>query len=102
MESEEFKSYKKLKQEYNYLERCYEMEAFDKVIEPVKRECPICFNKMTPKKKIYQCQSGHVFCENCFGKIRESTKVCPFCRVDIANNFIRCRALEEVIEEERN
>ena len=64
MESEEFKSYKKLKQEYNYLERCYEMEAFDKVIEPVKRECPICFNKMTPKKKIYQCQSGHMFCEN--------------------------------------
>ena len=102
MESEEFKSYKKLKQEYDYFERCYKAEAFDKVIQPAKRECPICFNEMTPKKKIYQCQSGHFFCEDCFDKIRESTKKCPFCRIDITNNSIRCRALEEVIEEEAN
>ena len=82
------------------MERCYEAEAFDKVIQHVKRECPMRFNEMTPKKKVYQCPSGHVFCENCFGKIRESTKMYPFCRVDIANNFIRCRVLEEVIEED--
>ena len=102
MESEAFKSYKKLKEEYDYFERCYVAEAFDEVIQPAKRECPICLNGMTPKKKIYQCQSGHFFCEDCFCKIRESTKSCPFCRVDITINSIRCRALEGVIEEEAN
>ena len=102
MEKEEFKSYKKLKQEYDYLNGFYEAGAFDKVIQPAKRECPICYNEMTPKEKIYQCQSKHFFCEDCFSKIRESTKKCPFCRVDIANNSIRCTTLEEVIAEEAN
>ena len=102
IDSDEFKSYKKLKQEYEFFERCYEEEAFHKVIQPTKRECPICITEMTPEKKIYQCQSGHFFCEECFGKIRETTKSCPVCRVDVASNSIRCRALEDVIKEEAN
>ena len=102
IDSDEFKSYKKLKQEYECLERSYEEEAFHKVIQPTKRECPICITEMTPEKKIYQCQSGHFFCEECFGKIRETTKSCPVCRVYIASISIRCRALEDVIKEEAN
>ena len=100
LESKEFKSYQTLKENIDYFERCYEKEAFDKVIQPAKRECPICFEEMAPKKKIYHCQSGHFFCEDCLEQIRESTKTCPFCRVDIASvgRSIRCRALEEVIE----
>ena len=102
IDSDEFKSYKKLKQEHECLERSYEEEAFHKVIQPTKRECPICITEMTPEKKIYQCQSGHFFCEECFGKIRETTKSCPVCRVYIASISIRCRALEDVIKEEAN
>ena len=102
IDSHEFKSYKKLKEEKEYFDRCFETEQYDNVIQPTKRECPICFNEMTPKKKIYQCQSGHFFCEECFGKIRKTIKTCPVCRVDITRNSIRCRALEDVIEKEAN
>ena len=102
IESEDFKTYKKLKEEYKYLEKCYETEAFDNVLQPVKRECPFCFNEIRPHEKIYQCQSGHILCEECFSKIKERTKICPSCKVDIASSPIRCRALEKVIEEEAN
>ena len=102
IESEDFKTYKKLKEENKYLEKCYETEAFDDVLQPVKRECPLCFNEIRPHEKIYQCQSGHILCEECFSKIKERTKICPSCKVDIASSPIRCRALEKVIEEEAN
>ena len=102
IESEDFKTYKKLKEENKYLEKCYETEAFDNVLQPVKRECPLCFNEIRPHEKIYQCQSGHILCEECFSKIKERTKICPSCKVDIASSPIRCRALEKVIEEEAN
>ena len=101
-ENEDFRSYEKLKEEIKYLERCMETETFDDVVQLAKRECPICFNEMRVNKKIYQCQSGHIFCEECFARIKEGTKICSFCRVDIVSNPIRCRALEEVIEEEAN
>ena len=48
IESEDFKTYKKLKEENKYFERCYETEEFDNVLQPVKRECPVCFNEITP------------------------------------------------------
>ena len=102
IESEDFKTYKKLEEENKYLEKCYETEAFDTVLQPVKRECPICFNEIRPHEKIYQCQSGHILCEECFSKIKERTKICPSCKVEIASSPIRCRALEKVIEEEAN
>ena len=46
IESEDFKTYKKLKEENKYFERCYETEEFDNVLQPQKRECPICFNEI--------------------------------------------------------
>ena len=100
IESEDFKTYKKLKLE-NF-ERCYETEEFDNVLQPVKRECPICFNEIKPNEKIYQCQSGHILCEECFSKIKKRSKICPSCKIDIVSSPIRCRALEKVIEEEAN
>ena len=102
MENEDLSTYGKLKEDIEYFERCIKTENFDDVVQLAKRECPICFNEMRPNKKIYQCQSGHIFCEECFGRIKEGTKICSFCRVDITSNPIRCRALEEVIEEEAN
>ena len=101
-ENEELKSYEKLKEDIEYFERCIEMETFDSVIQLEKRECPICFNEMKPNKKIYQCQSGHILCEDCFGRIKKKDKICPFCKIDIVSNPIRCRALEDVIDEEAN
>ena len=102
IESEDFKNYKKLNVENEYFERCYETEEFDNVLQPVKRECPICFNEITPNEKIYQCQLGHILCEECFSKIKKRSKICPSCRIDIASSPIRCRALENVIVEEAN
>ena len=101
-ESRDLRSPEKLKEDIEYFERCIETERFDDVIQLAKRECPICFNGMRPNEKIYQCQSGHICCEECFDKIKEKTKICSFCGVDIVSNPIRCRALEEVIEEEAN
>ena len=101
-ENEELKSYEKLKEDIEYFERCIETETFDNVIQLAKRECPICFNEMKPNKKIYQCQSGHILCEDCFGRIKKKDKICPFCKIDIVSNPIRCRALEDVIDEEAN
>ena len=102
MESEDFKSYEKCKEDIEYLERCMETETFDDVVQLAKRECPVYFIETTINKKIYQCQSGHICCEECFGRIKEGTKICAFCRVDISSNPMRCRALEEMIEEEAN
>ena len=105
MESEELIPFKKLhefKKENDYLKKCYETEAFDNMIQNVKRECPIYFNEIRPNVKIYQCQLGHFLCEECFSKIEERAKICPSCKVDVASSPIRCRALEKVIDEEAN
>ena len=102
IESEDFKTYKKLKDENKYFEKCYEREEFDNVLQPVKRECPICFNEVSPNEKIYQCQSGHIVCEECFSTIKKRSKICPTCKIDIVNSPIRCRVLENVIKEEAN
>ena len=101
-ENEDLKSYEKLKKDIEYFEKCIETETFDNVIQLAKRECPICFNEMRPNEKIYQCQVGHIVCEECFGRIKEKDKICPFCKIDIVSNPIRCRALEDVIDEEAN
>ena len=100
IESEEFKTYKKLKEENKYFERCYETEEFDNVLQPVKTKCPICFNEIKPNEKIYQCQRGHILCEKCFSKIKTRSKICPSCKIDIVSSPIRCTALEKVIEDQ--
>ena len=52
---------------------------------------------------IFQCSQGHLLCENCFKRVSDSTKVCPFCKRDVVTapiRNIRNRALEEAIENE--
>ena len=66
----------------------------------LNKECPICFEEMLPPKKIFQCSQGHLLCEICFKKVSESTKLCPFCKIDVVATPIRNRALEEAIENE--
>ena len=100
IEGEEYRSYEKLKQDVVYFEHCVKTENYDDVINLDKRECPICFNEMKSSQKIYQCQNGHILCEECFNRIIEGTKLCPFCKIDIATNPIRNRAMEEIIETE--
>ena len=100
IEGEEYRSYEKLKQDVVYFEHCVKTENYDDVINLDKRECPICFNEMKSSQKIYQCQKGHIVCEECFNRIIEGTKLCPFCKIDIATNPIRNRALKEIIETE--
>ena len=100
IKSEEYQSYEKLKQDVIYFEHCIETENYDDVINLDKKKCPICFNEIKSSQKIYQCQKGHIVCEECFNRIIGETKLCPFCKIDIATNPIRNRALEEIIEME--
>ena len=91
-------SYEQQKHEYEFFKRCFEEGKYDNVIKEVNKECPICYEKMGPPVKIFQCSEGHLLCEKCLTKIRDSTKVCPYCNQDVISNPIRNRALEEIIE----
>ena len=99
-ENQNFDSYEKLKEDIEYFDRCIETEMFDNVICLAERECPICFNEMKSNRKLYQCQAGHIFCIECFGRINEGAKICSFCKINIASNPIQSNVLEEMIDEE--
>merc|ERR1719285_1127614 len=58
-------------------------------------ECPVCLELAWPPKKIFQCREGHIICEEC--KSNPALKVCPMCRIPLANNLTsRNRQLEEL------
>jgi len=58
-------------------------------------ECPVCLELAWPPKKIFQCREGHIICEEC--KANPALKVCPMCRIPLANNLTsRNRQLEEL------
>ena len=40
-------------------------------------ECPVCL-EIPKSTKIYQCENGHIVCEQCFSK--SAVKICPLCR----------------------
>ena len=54
-------------------------EEEDEEEEEKDEDCPICFDMMTPPKKIYQCAEGHLVCSEC--KPRFQTIVVPRARV---------------------
>jgi hypothetical protein len=55
----------------------------------------VCLELAWPPKKIYQCREGHIICEECKGN--PALKVCPMCRIPLANNLTsRNRQLEEL------
>jgi len=44
---------------------------------PLIPECPVCFDKLSPPKKIVQCLEGHKICEPCSQE--EAVSSCPTC-----------------------
>ena len=94
------KNFEQQKLECEFYKKCFEDGKYDEIIKELNKECPICFEEMRTPTKIFQCSQGHLLCENCFKKVGESTKTCPFCKRDVASNPIRNRALEEAIENE--
>ncbi|KAJ4706973.1 E3 ubiquitin-protein ligase [Melia azedarach] len=54
-------------------------------------DCPICNETLTAP--VFQCQNGHIACELCFAKIKNS---CPSCRLPLGHN--RNRAIEKVLQ----
>lgn len=93
-------NFEQQKRECEFYKKCLEEGRYDEIIKELNKECPICFEEMLPFTKIFQCSQGHLLCENCYKKVIESTKTCPFCKRDVASNPIRNRALEEAIENE--
>ncbi|CAL8133601.1 unnamed protein product [Orchesella dallaii] len=53
-------------------------------------ECPICFEILTAP--IYQCQNGHIICNNCINRIQ----FCGECRIPLGDSRIRNVALEYI------
>ena len=92
--------YEKQKREYEFYNKRFQEGKYDKIIKELNKECPICFEEMLTPIKIFQCSQGHLLCENCFKKVSDSAKVCPFCKRDVVTIPIRNRALEEAIENE--
>ena len=75
--------YENQKREYEFYNKCFEEGKWEEIIKELNRECPICFEEMLTPIKIFQCSQGHLLCENCFNKVSDSTKVCPFCKRDV-------------------
>ncbi|CAH2079693.1 unnamed protein product [Thlaspi arvense] len=64
------------------------------LMDPELLDCPICCDPL--KIPIFQCTNGHLACSLCCNKIKN---LCPSCQSMIG--FIRCRAMEKVIEASR-
>jgi len=48
---------------------------------PEAPECPVCFERMAPPTRIFQCRNGHLVCEACRSQL--SPCICPRCREGI-------------------
>ena len=44
-------------------------------------ECPVCYEVMSPPSRIFQCNNGHLICEEC--KCHSEIRTCPTCRVPL-------------------
>ena len=75
--------YENQKREYEFYNKCFEEGKWEEIIKELNKECPICFEEKLTPIKIFQCSQGHLLCENCFNKVSDSTKVCPFCKRDV-------------------
>ena len=74
--------------------RKYDDEDDEEKVEDSIFECPICYEMMTPPKKIYQCAEGHLVCSECKPKIPNNN--CATCQS--GQGYIsRCRWIEERI-----
>ena len=90
--------YEKEKQEFEYFNKCFDEGKYDNITKQLKKDCPICLEGMKPHLKIFQCAEGHLLCERCYEKVRETTEVCPCCRKNLVSYPMRNKALEELNE----
>merc|ERR1712059_163034 len=58
-------------------------EARPPPTEPRAPECPICFERMIPPRKIFYCSNGHHVCGDCRPKLERC-----YCRGDITGRAI--------------
>lgn len=63
-------------------------------------ECPICFEEFTSSSRIFQCDEGHLYCEECKGNLRKLE--CPQCRIPLSNKGLRNRFLESMLKMQSN
>ena len=55
-------------------------------------ECPVCFEKMRPPTRIWQCPQSHLVCETCRDQLENLR--CPSCRTETVSQ--RARAVENM------
>ena len=53
-------------------------------------ECPVCMNVAKPP--IYQCEEGHIICQQC----KPNLENCPSCNKKYSEPTIRCRFAEKL------
>jgi len=55
--------------------------------------CPICWEAMSPPRRIFQCSNGHLVCEVC--RSQPQVRGCPTCRQPIMG---RATAMEQLLQ----
>jgi len=85
------KDVEKIDKAIDGVKECLKGKDSDETLQEAKKdfECPICFEDMEPPKEIWQCEGGHVLCENC----KATIKNCPTCKKAIGS---RNRAMEDL------
>jgi len=85
------KEIEKIDKAIDGVKECLKEKDSDETLQEAKKdfECPICFEDMEPPKEIWQCEGGHVLCENC----KATIKNCPTCKKAIGS---RNRAMEDL------
>jgi len=85
------KEVEKIDKAIDGVKECLKGKDSDETLQEAKKdfECPICFEDMEPPKEIWQCEGGHVLCENC----KATIKNCPTCKKAIGS---RNRAMEDL------
>ena len=60
-------------------------------------DCPVCLEMMAPPRKIFECERGHLLCEDCMK--RPEIRTCPTCRGLLRGRNRRNLAMERLIED---
>jgi len=80
------------KRQLDSFDRLYGMGGLDSPMLPPNNifekdfECPVCYDVMVPPSRIFQCNNGHLICEDC--KCHSEIRSCPTCRVPLGPNSL--------------
>ncbi len=59
----------------------------------------VCSHISAPPEKLYQCENGDIFCQECALKVESgcgNLDVCPECRAELPKHLSRNKALEKM------